>query len=62
MVAKTQGQAGTQRGQSPLAAFKGHPVALAARKKKAPGKAVSQGGEGHSLFRERLDAPAPRWG
>jgi hypothetical protein len=31
------------------------------RKKKAPGKAVSQGGEGHSLFRERLDAPAQRW-
>ena len=32
------------------------------RKKKAPGKAVSQGGEGHSLFRERLDAPVPRRG
>ena len=28
------------------------------RKKKAPGKAVSQGGKGHELFRERLDASA----
>jgi len=28
---------------------------LPARAKKAPGKAASQGGRGHLLFRERLD-------